>query len=262
MTKEQIELIRSKLDKLYDLTKNIKTDAVDMDIIVDSFTLLDDGDIKKSDLLKLNELYSKYTEEKLVDTWEMYYDNFTDGEEIIAIGIDDKMYWGTLTTFDTGIRLTRFRRVSYLKFEDIWFMCKEGFPLSSLKGADSSPAIDKIDNLEILKELRAPKDKNMEEFPKEPLEAKGRYRKDENYIGTYIRMGGPFDIKFDNIFVANPGNYGYEYFGGIFEETVLLKHKDSTAIMWDLPMTLHIMEGINDGSLTDIKPDTIPWWIN
>ena len=154
--------------------------------------------------------------------WQLFNRNFKLGDAVIVIDDYDKMAWGSLHTIsDAGFRLVksygRFSRHKFFSWDEIRFMCHDGFPVKQLFGADGSETIESEPNMAAV--LRTG--------------LRQTYRQ--------IVFGDPFLIESVAAETHNTGNDGPEHWWEDSEESLELVAPDGArAQLWDLNTVFHV----------------------
>ncbi len=166
------------------------------------------------------------------NAWDLYRRCFKEGDEVIVIDDDDRVFWGKLNTEELGITLRHAKRSHFLYWEDVRFMSHDGFPVRRLVGADGDPSI--------LKEKSA-KDAIRAALTKE---FSGREDKSSYWPTGYRRpipsfrgrFGDPFDVLVPcEVELYNSGNTGWYWYGQDYEECLVLTAPDGArAQLFDL----------------------------
>lgn len=157
--------------------------------------------------------------------WKLYWSMFKDGDEVVIITDDDKLYWGELETHNDGIELIIIRGPSrHYSWDQIRFMSHDGFPVKKLMGADGGKSIEKLDTTDTQKVIRA-----------------------ALVPGSMISVtfGDPFVIEDCFGKLLHPGNCGPAWWNEDGEEVVTLQSRDgANGLLWGLE-TLYSFEAVS-----------------
>lgn len=160
-----------------------------------------------------------------VNAWDLFLRTFKPGQEIVLITEDDRWFWGILHgwTQDACIlRRPHMRNVTKeIRWENVAFMCHDGFPVSRLKGADGSASIDlEMDIRCGLREVFA----KLKEIKLKEL-----------VIGDPHLIEGPVSAV-----LYNQGNEGWDHYDQDDEEVLSLVSEDGAhAHLWQLDRVYH-----------------------
>lgn len=142
--------------------------------------------------------------------WSLYRESFKERDLVVVEDDWGHFYWGTVTTSDEGITLTRpGKRQKFLFWDEILFMAHDGFPVKAIRGLSDEEA----SKLAI----------------KTPTEAIRGLLDPKDDPTRYISMGGGCPFWFGPFSVAhflNRGNTGSQHWGEDTEELVILSSRD------------------------------------
>jgi len=193
----------------------------------------------------------------------IYRSAFKDGEQVVVEDDQGKFIWGTLSTRNDGITITRIngKPDRQLQWKEITFMAHDGFPASKIVGMSDAamlkfcwdlPTSAFRNALDALakehKERQKPPDEE-----KKPSETKP-VKKAEPYRRVRFGCGCPFifeDVVVKDLFFK--GNNGPAYWGEWDEETLVLESKDG-AILHSFDMShLFLFDGLTLPGMTPQK---------
>ncbi len=164
--------------------------------------------------------------------WDLFYSCFTEGDEVVAIDVDDQFFWGKMVnpTFE-GCELHANGRTRKLLWDDVRFMAHDGFPVRKILGADGSATIEKLDTTDTQAAVRSALST---EFPERP-----RHQ---------VRFGDPFDVVEPvHMELYNPGNSGPSFWRHFWNETTRLWHSPAHVIAHQQTEEVIVMKA-NDGA--------------
>lgn len=166
--------------------------------------------------------------EPWADGWALWRECFKEGEDVIAVTVDDKFFWGTLRTLSEGVELTKPNaKTKCLPFDDIRFMSHDGFPVQQLMGADGSEAIVSLRAERVHEAIREALEMYV---PGEP-----RYRRPSSYV-----CGHPFIVEASACRLLNPRNAGPDFYSEPNEEVLQCWSPDgAVGLLWDLDTVFH-----------------------
>jgi len=140
-----------------------------------------------------------------MDAWKLFKKLYKQNDYVLVIDEFDKRFFGKMKYDDEGLHLTKIDGIrKYLYWDQIRFMCHDGFPVKKLLGADGSDTI----------ELESPVDLNK--------------------LITYLSakrlvFSDPYMI--ENV----TSKYIQTYDGNFTEDILLLKSKDgAVGLLYDL----------------------------
>jgi len=160
-----------------------------------------------------------------VNAWDLFLRTFHVGDEIVLITEDDRWFWGILHGWTQDVcilRKPRRQSTREVAWENVAFMCHDGFPVSKLKGADGSASIE------------------LEEDIREGLRAvfsrlRGKAKLQELVIGDPHLIEGPVSA-----ILYNQGNEGWDHYDKDNEEVMDLVSTDGAhAHLWQLDRVYH-----------------------
>lgn len=198
--------------------------------------------------------------------WELFWSLFKEGDEVICIDDEDVFHWGRLKTYsEDNFLLCRPYRQEALHWEDIRFMCHDGFPVRKLTGADGSKLIEDAATDDIVTLIR--QGLSLENKREATIEATccrcglTKTMRSRNYYGIHYDdnhnatkrylcddcpssnyvAGDPFYIEGVNAVLLNAGNDGREFWNEDGEEVLVLRAKDGArGLLYDLNTIYHI----------------------
>lgn len=183
----------------------------------------------------------------------IYRSAFKDGEQVVVEDDDGEFIWGTLSTRDDGITITRphGKPNRKLEWKQITFMAHDGFPVSEIVGMSDAamlkfcwelPTSAFRNALDALAKEHASKQKT----PAKKATAKKTLEENKKPPYEIVYGGGcPFvieDVVVKDLFFV--GNNGPAYWDEWDEETLVLESKDG-AIMHSFDMShLFLFDGL------------------
>lgn len=191
----------------------------------------------------------------LFDAWTLFNSCFQEGDEVLVITEEDRVFWGLLVgTTEKGVMLKKRyypEKVRFYEWDSIRFMCQDGFPVSKLMASPSDRYIEQLDTIDTVAYIRRAlvskecKDcgKLIEDYA--GFDAGSGYCakcKSQRWNKT-VYFGDPFrceGINFD--LLANPGNDGPWFWGNTkyLETLVLSSQEGRRALLWDLSTVIHV----------------------
>lgn len=158
--------------------------------------------------------------------WDLFFECFKVGDDVIVVLDNDKFYWGKILLHEGEEKNISFSlcntvasRIKRLNWEDVTFISHDGFPVKKMIGADGSPLIEEIDTEDIQLSLR------------------------ERLARTFcdIVFADPFLIQNVSGRLYNKGNCGEQFWGKNFEECLVLEAKDGAkGHLFDVPHVYYI----------------------
>jgi hypothetical protein len=191
------------------------------------------------------------------NAWELFEEQFKEGDAVIVILDDDRYDWGTLDWDSVKIILRDpmgRRRAHTYRWEHVVIMCHDGFPVRKLLGADGSRSVmlEKTEFPERVREILENENEIKEEkagklgeglnllqgkigglFPKLGKEI----QKLEKLVPKFRQFGilDPFWIECGKAQLFNRGNSGPQFERSPWIETLVLENADgAVAHLWDL----------------------------
>ena len=184
--------------------------------------------------------------------WELWQAQFTDGDEIIVLDEDERIWRGPhKATHDHLIVNPGKIREVRLDWEDVAFVAHDGFPARKLMGADGSHTAELIDTTETTAALRqffymvnVMVDESKSEKARKAAEAAERARREET--AAYIeqsRKRGIFSAGFSDPWWIEgvegvlhfAGNDGPEHWVEDDEEVLVMRACDGArAMLWSV----------------------------
>ncbi len=154
------------------------------------------------------------SEPRTLDAWTLWKARFKIDDYIVLVTEDDKMYRGRLESEnDDSCTIECRGRHKEFPWDQIRFVCQDGFPVSKLLGADGSPSIEYEDNVagmmrDVFKHSRTIQQPAIRQ----------------------VVFGDPFLVENVSAQLVNSGNIDYD----LYEETVLMESRDGAAgMLWD-----------------------------
>lgn len=154
-----------------------------------------------------------------IPAWELFDRTFKEGDDVIVVMDDDSWAWGQLKDpGPEGVLLERGTLTKNVFWDEIRFMCHDGFPVKKLKGADGSASI-----------IRLPSQRGRVRTLLRRLGLKELIFSDPFYIGGIVKAS-----------LFNEGNQDPIHFATDDEEVLELVAPDgAVAHLWDLKTVWH-----------------------
>ena len=154
------------------------------------------------------------------NAWKIYWDMFRDGDQVIIVDEDDKVHWGKITAHEYTCVLKRLDgSEDEFHWDEIRFICKDGFPVRKLLGADGNKNILKMNTDDTQKIVRTALDQEYHTEKKKK-----------------VVFGDPFMIENVQAKIYNAGTIWTPGHANLYEEHVCLKSDDGAeAILWGVP---------------------------
>ena len=161
---------------------------------------------------------------------ELYRFAFPDGTKVIVIDDEDGFHWGTLTTRESEMVLTRGKAVTALPWVNVKFIKLDDFDLRYVRGPfPTQPEV----MLRIAAGIRNTLVEMSKELaPKVQETVKPRMAHPQVHHSS-IRFGDPFEVEAVPT-IYNVGNTGPQYWGSEAAETVVLHQLGRIGLLWDL----------------------------
>ena len=164
--------------------------------------------------------------------WEIWREQFTDGEEIVVLDEHERLWRGTHEATETHLIVNPGRiREARIRWVDVAFVAHDGFPARKLMGADGSHAAELIDTESTTSALR-----QFFRLANDPeLKRPRRVR---------VAFSDPWWIDGAEGVLHFPGNDGPEHWVQDEEEVLVLRACDGArAVLWSMDSVFHLEEG-------------------
>ncbi len=161
------------------------------------------------------------------DAWELYRLLFQEGEQVMALDEDDRLYIGPLRTQMDGVWLHEPGAVgdSFLPWERMVFMAECGFPARKLTGADGSATVAALNTARHVQKLRRPSPRS----DSDPYQYRG--------LGIF----DPWLIENVTTKLVNPGNNAWADFYAERDECLVMRAPDgAVGCLWDIEQVFHL----------------------
>jgi len=173
----------------------------------------------------------------MIDIWKLFRSEFKDGQFVIIIHSNTKMYHGKMKA-DHDRVVVGCREFSW---DDVIFIAHDGFPCRQFHTTLNAEQLDNLENTEAVLLMR----KLLTKKPEEEILSKENTvvrRTSSPFRSTFAGRGGcPF--VWDEVYmqIVNPGNgYTEDY-----EESVIMKSKDNaTGILWGIEDEIFEFAGV------------------
>ncbi len=159
-----------------------------------------------------------------IDIWKLFRQEFKDGEQVIIVHEDCKLYGGKLTAYETHCTIGS----RNYKWGEIVFIAHDGFPCRALRTTLSDEQLGDIENEDaviLLRKtlLKPPEKVIVKEVVTETVVRRPRLH---SYAGGCPFLFDEIQIQLLNPFSRNKGN---------FEETLFMKSKDGAfGMFWGI----------------------------
>ena len=189
--------------------------------------------------------------------WQVFRNEFQDGEKIVLEDDYGKFYYGYLSkAVEDGILVTRYDGKSrFFEWHQITFMAHDGFPVSEIMGMSYEEAAQRCE--EIPTNIIREKLDNLTNKPKSQQQTYNPPKQHTTFVPDFSGMrggprrratiGGGCPFVFEDIFVEDllfKGNNGPQFWGEDNEETLILRSPNG-ACMHSFDMShLFLFDGL------------------
>jgi len=173
---------------------------------------------------------------KSKSTWALFDEMFKVGDDVVLIDDDDRFIVGKLTRVDDErCYIDERPHLRCVEWNDIRFICHDGFPVRKLRGADGSKLIEKLDTTDTKAMIRQTLTTSIcancgKLFPNDYM-----YYARQCHECLHVVFGDPFMAEAMSVTLYNSGNDSSRFWLTEWEECLALEARDGAmAQVFDL----------------------------